>query len=88
MSDAALSTATSGGVNMANVFVEACPKGYREGTPITNFVVEDDAGSALGAFKTQREAIDWATSQGHSPLVARVRDVNDKKSPDHWRSPS
>ena len=73
---------------MANVYVEACPKGYREGTPITNFVVEDLAGSALGAFRTQREAIDWATSKGHSPLVARVRHMNDKKSPDHWRSAS
>ena len=39
---------------MANVYVEACPKGYREGTPITNFVVEDLAGSALGAFRTQQ----------------------------------
>jgi hypothetical protein len=73
---------------MANVYIEACPKGYREGTPITNFVVEDHAGSALGAFKTQRGAIEWAKSEGHSPLVARVRDVNDKKSPDHWRSAS
>jgi hypothetical protein len=73
---------------MANVYVEACPKGYREGTPITNFVVEDSGGSALGAFKTQREAIDWARSKGHLPLVALVRDVNDKKSPDHWRSAS
>ncbi len=32
---------------MANVYVEACPKGYREGTPITNFVVEEHAGSAI-----------------------------------------
>jgi hypothetical protein len=73
---------------LANVYVEACPKGYREGTPITNFVVEDQAGSALGAFKTQRDAIDWAKSKGHSPLVARVRDVNDKIGSDHWRPAS
>ena len=74
--------------NMANVYVEASPKGRREGAPITNFVVEDHAGSALGAFKTQQEAIDWAKSNGHSPLVARVRHLNDKASPDHWRSAS
>jgi len=73
---------------MANVYVEASPKGRREGTSITNFVVEDDVGSALGAFKTQQEAIDWAKSNGHSPLVARVRHLNDKASPDHWRSAS
>ena len=71
---------------MANVYVEACPKGYREGTPITNFVVEDHAGSALGAFKTQQEAIDWAKSKGYSPLLVRVRHENDRKRPDHWRS--
>jgi hypothetical protein len=40
----------------------------------------------LGTFKTQREAIDWARKQGHSSLVARVRNLNDKKKPDHWRS--
>jgi hypothetical protein len=27
----------------------------------------------LGTFGTQREAIDWAESKGHAPLVARVR---------------
>ena len=42
---------------MANVYVEACPKGNREGTPITNFVVEDHAGSALGAFKTSERPL-------------------------------
>jgi hypothetical protein len=70
---------------MANVYVEARPKG-REGSPIDNFVVEDHADHVLGSFKTQREAIDWAKENGHSPLVARVRHLSDKKSPDHWRS--
>ena len=41
---------------------------------------------ALGTFKTQREAIDWVKKQAHSPLVARVRHLNDKKKLDHWRS--
>ena len=35
----------------------------------------------LQTFKTQREAIDWAHRQGHHPLVARVRHLNDKKVP-------
>jgi hypothetical protein len=48
--------------------------------------VEDHADHALGTFKTQREAIDWAKKQAHSPLVARVRHLNDKKKPDHWPS--
>ena len=71
---------------MANVYIEARPKGRPEGSPIDDYVVEDHADHVLGTFKTQREAIDWAKKQGHSPLVARVRHLNDKKKPDHWRS--
>jgi hypothetical protein len=40
----------------------------------------------LATFKTQNEAIDWARKNGHSPYVARVRHLNDKKRPDQWRS--
>jgi len=71
---------------MANVYVEARPKGRPEGSPITDYVVEDHADSVLGTFRTQREGIDWAKSKGHSPLIARVRHLNDKKRPDHWRA--
>ena len=49
-------------------------------------MVEDNADHVLGAFKTQKEAIDWAKKNGDSPLVARVRHLNDKKIPDHWRA--
>jgi hypothetical protein len=71
---------------MATVFVEARPKGRPEGSPITDYVVEDHADHALGTFKTQREAIDWAKRNSHVPHVARVRHLNDKKRPDHWRA--
>jgi len=70
---------------MANVYVEARPKGRPHGDPIDDYVVEDHADHVLQTSKTQKEAIDWAKSQGHSPLVARVRHLNDKKKPDHWR---
>ena len=66
---------------MSNVHVLPRPKGTRIG-----YVVEDHADHVLGTFRTQREAIEWATGQGHAPLVARVRHLNDKKIPDHWRS--
>jgi hypothetical protein len=49
-------------------------------------VVEDHADHVLGTFKTQKDAIDWAKANGYHPLVARVRHLNDKKNPDHWRS--
>jgi hypothetical protein len=71
---------------MANVYVEARPKGRPEGSPIDDYVVEDQADHVLVTFKTQGEAIDWARGEGHAPLVARVRHLNDKKKPDHWRN--
>lgn len=71
---------------MANVYVEARPKGRPEGSSINDYVVEDHADHVLATFRTQREAIDWVKSRGHSPLVARVRHLNDKKKPDHWRA--
>jgi hypothetical protein len=71
---------------MANVYVEARPKGRAEGTRIDDYVVEDHADHVLATRKTQEEATAWAKSNGHKPLVARVRHLNDKKSPDHWRA--
>jgi hypothetical protein len=71
---------------MANVYVEARPKGRPEGSPITDYVVESHADQVLGTFRTQHEAIVWARAMGHHPLVARVRHLNNKRVPDHWRS--
>ena len=71
---------------MATVYVEARPKGRPEGSAITDYVVEDHADNVRGTFKTQKEAIDWAKNNGHKPHVARVRHLNDKKKPDHWRT--
>jgi hypothetical protein len=65
--------------------LEARPKGRREGTPIEDHVVEEQGDRVLKTFKTQAEAITWAKGQGHAPHVARVRHLNDKKIPDHWR---
>jgi hypothetical protein len=42
---------------MANVYVEARPKGRRERSGSTNYMVEDHANHALGAFKIQQEAV-------------------------------
>jgi hypothetical protein len=71
---------------MAIVYIEARPKGRPEGDRIDDYVVEDHADHVLGIFKTQNEAIDWAKKSRHSPHVARVRHLNDKKKPDHWRA--
>jgi hypothetical protein len=72
---------------MPNVYVEARPKGKPEGSPITGWVVESHADTVLGTFNTQKEAIDWAKANSHTPMVvARARHLNDKKKPDHWRA--
>ena len=71
---------------MANVYVEPRPKGRPEGSGIEHYVVEDHADHELATFKTQGEAIEWAHNHGHSPLVARVRNLNEKKQPGHWRA--
>lgn len=71
---------------MPNVFIEPRPKGRPEGSPIDDYVAEDLGDKVLGTFKTQHEAVAWAEANKHHPLVARVRHLNDKKKPDHWRS--
>ena len=71
---------------MANVYVEARPKGRPEGSAIQDYVVEDHANHELGTFKTQKEAIDWAKAKGHAPLVPAVRHLNNMKNPGAPRS--
>ena len=71
---------------MATVYVEARPKGRQEGTAIEDYVVEDHADHVLHTASTQADAITWAKRNGHSPHIARVRHLNDKKIPDHWRA--
>jgi hypothetical protein len=71
---------------MATVYVEARPKGAQEGSRIDDYVVEDHADHILKTTQTQAEAIKWSKDNGHSPHVARVRHLNDKKKPDHWRA--
>lgn len=49
---------------MTNIYIEARPKGRREGSAITDYVVEDQLDRVLRTFATQRQAIDWAKEQG------------------------
>lgn len=61
---------------MPNVFVEPAESG--------GYQIEFSNGTApLTGFKTQEEAIQQARKDGHQPLVARVRTLNDKDKPDH-----
>jgi hypothetical protein len=69
---------------MRNVFIEPRPKGRKAGEPIEDYVVEDQDNAVLA--NGQSDAVLWAMREGHHPLVARVRHLNDKKNPDNWRS--
>ena len=71
---------------VTKVYIEAAPKGSREGTAIENYVVEERGGRVLRTFTTQAEAITWAKNEGYSPHVARIRHLNDKKIADYWRT--
>lgn len=68
----------------SSVYIEPLPKGLAEGAAIEDYAVETSDDRVLRTFKTQREAIDWATSQGHVVHVARVRNTH-KSNPGHWR---
>lgn len=64
---------------MANVFVEPSPQG--------GYQIEfADGAPPKTGFSTQEAAIAEAKKAGHHPLVARVRTLNDKQKPDHWRA--
>lgn len=71
---------------MPQVYVEARPKGRPEGVFIDDYIVEDHTNHILFIARTQQEAIEWAKRHGHRPNVARVRHLNDKNKPDHWRA--
>ena len=62
---------------MAAVFINPKPTGY---------VVETAGDQVLHTTDTQEKAIAWAKANGHTPHVARVRHLNDKKKPDQWRA--
>lgn len=72
---------------MANVYVEPCPKGRPEGSPITHYILEYAHGVEVDGVRhqTQASAIQAAQRLGHNPLVARVRNTN-KGIRDHWRA--
>ncbi len=71
---------------MAAAYVEHRPYHSSEYAPTTHFVVIVEGIEVGGTFKTQREAKDYACSRGYRPVhVARVRHLQDRSQPAHWR---
>jgi hypothetical protein len=74
-------------VNSWNRHSEAHAKARPKGRgPIQDYLVEDHADHVLHTSATQEAAITWAKKAGYSPHIARVRTLNDKNKPDHWRA--
>jgi len=71
---------------MAIVYVGPRPNGRPEGSSIQDYVVETAGAVVLNWTSTQADAVAWAKRNGHTPRVARVRHLNDKRRPDHWRA--
>ena len=69
---------------MPNVYIEAAQRRSRE--VHRRLCGRGSRGPCARNVKTQKEAIDWAEKNDHAPLVARVRHLNEKKIPDHWRA--
>ena len=71
---------------MPNVYVEARPKGRPEGSAIEDSWWRITPITCSRRLKPNRRPSAWSTKQGHTPLIARVRHLNDKEKPDHWRA--
>jgi hypothetical protein len=70
---------------MSAAYIEHRPKSSDRGASTTHYVVIVD-GKEIKTFKTQKEAADWAITQGYKPVhVARERHLQDRDTPAHWR---
>lgn len=71
---------------MTAAYIEHRPKSNDPNASTSHFVIVAN-GSEAGSFKTQKDAKDKACKDGYRPVhVARVRHLQDRDRPDHWRS--
>jgi hypothetical protein len=70
---------------MTAAFIEHRPKSPDPQTATSHFVIVV-SGKEVGSYRTQKDAKDKACSDGYRPVhVARVRHLQDRDQPDHWR---
>ena len=70
---------------MSNVYVEARPKGRPEGSAIEDYVGRITQTTCSPPSKHNRRQ-STGPEERTRPADARVRHLNDKKKPDHWRA--
>lgn len=70
---------------MTAAFIEHRPKSTDKDAATSHFVIVTK-GEEQGNFSTQKAAKDKACGDGYRPVhVARVRHLQDRDQPDHWR---
>ena len=70
---------------MAAAYIEHRPKSTDPATSTSHFVIVS-GGKEVGVFATQKAAKQKACDDGYRPVhVARVRHLQDRDKPDHWR---
>jgi hypothetical protein len=71
---------------MPAAYIEHRPLATDAQDETTNFVIIAGGKEVHGNFKTQTAAKEKACSEGYKPIhVARVRHLQDRDKPDHWR---
>jgi hypothetical protein len=71
---------------MPAAYIEHRPQATSEHVPTSHFVIVVD-GREVGQYSTQSEAKNIACIRGYRPVhVARVRHLQDKAQPAHWRA--
>jgi hypothetical protein len=70
---------------MSAAYIEHRPRSTDEREATTHYVIVVD-GRDIGPYDTQKKPKDAACAKGYDPVhVARVRHLQDRDKPDHWR---
>jgi hypothetical protein len=71
---------------MSPAFIEHRPRSTDPQEKTRHYVVIVNGKEVGGEFETQKAAKDHACNAGYDPVhVARVRHLQDRDQPDHWR---
>ena len=71
---------------MTPAFIEHRPYASSEQAPTSHYVIVANGKETGETFPTQTEAKNAACKRGYRPVhVARVRHLQDRNVPDHWR---
>jgi hypothetical protein len=71
---------------MPAAFIEHRPHASSEHIPTSHFVIIVNGQEVGGRFSTQSAAKNAACTSGYRPVhVARVRHLQDRSQPAHWR---